>query len=266
MANNLIQIKRTAVSGRRANTNTLANPGELALNMADGILFSTNGSFVFEVGANNTNARVSNTLIISKLEANGDIGSIGQVLTSNGSGTYWKTATGTGTVTQVNTDVTMAGGPITISGTIGVNTDHSFTWSNVQTYNANLVLGSNVAIYANGITGANGQVLTSNGSATYWANSAGGMYFIYSSNNTAIPYSNHLLDTSNGTIYVGLPSNPANGQSVVFADGGGDKYVLPAVILAGNSTINDMSDNLYFDIPNYKIEMVYTGSTWKVFT
>ncbi len=43
MANNLIQIKRTSVSGRAANTTTLSNPGELALNMTDGILYSGNG-------------------------------------------------------------------------------------------------------------------------------------------------------------------------------------------------------------------------------
>lgn len=89
MANNLIQIKRTSVPGRAANTTTLQNPGELALNMADGILYSTNGSFVFEVGANNTNVRVSNTLTISKLSANGSLGSNGQVLVSDSAGTYW---------------------------------------------------------------------------------------------------------------------------------------------------------------------------------
>jgi len=53
-ANNLIQIKRTSISGRAANTTTLPNPGELALNMTDGILYSGNGSVVFEIGANNT--------------------------------------------------------------------------------------------------------------------------------------------------------------------------------------------------------------------
>jgi len=50
-ANNLIQIKRTSISGRAANTTTLPNPGELALNMTDGILYSGNGSVVFEIGA-----------------------------------------------------------------------------------------------------------------------------------------------------------------------------------------------------------------------
>jgi hypothetical protein len=91
MANNLIQIKRTSVSGRAANTTTLPNAGELALNMADGILYSGNGSAVFEIGANNTNVNVSGNLTVKGIVANGSIGTSGQVLKSNGSATYWGT-------------------------------------------------------------------------------------------------------------------------------------------------------------------------------
>jgi hypothetical protein len=90
MANNLIQVKRTSVSGRAANSTTLPNPGELALNMTDGILYSTNGSTVFEIGANNTNATVTNTLTVNAVSANGGVGANNQRLTSNGSSAYWK--------------------------------------------------------------------------------------------------------------------------------------------------------------------------------
>jgi hypothetical protein len=91
MANNLIQVKRTSVSGRAANTTTLPNAGELALNMTDGILYSTNGSVVFEIGANTTNSRVTGNLTIKGIIANGSLGTGGQVLKSNGSVTYWGT-------------------------------------------------------------------------------------------------------------------------------------------------------------------------------
>src|SRR6056300_194040 len=123
MANNLIQVKRTSVSGRAANTTTLTNPGELALNMADGIMYSTNGSVVFEIGANNTNVNVSDTLTVSTLEANGTAGDAGQVLTTNGSNVYWSSVAGGGggTVTQVNTGIGLTGGPITTTGTVSVN-------------------------------------------------------------------------------------------------------------------------------------------------
>ena len=88
-ANNLIQIKRTSISGRAANTTTLPNPGELALNMADGILYSGNGSVVFEIGANNTNVNISGNLAVKAIIANNSIGSSGQVLFSSGSDVYW---------------------------------------------------------------------------------------------------------------------------------------------------------------------------------
>ncbi len=88
MANNVIKIKRTSVAGRVPNTAGISQ-GELAVNMADGILYSTNGSFVFEIGANNTNAYVSNTITITKISANGSVGTAGALLSSNGTGSYW---------------------------------------------------------------------------------------------------------------------------------------------------------------------------------
>ena len=93
---NQIQIKRTSVSGRAANTTTLTNPGELALNMADGIMYSTNGSVVFEIGANNTNSQVTGTLTVNAISANGGVGTANQVLTSNGTVAYWADAAGGG--------------------------------------------------------------------------------------------------------------------------------------------------------------------------
>lgn len=90
MANKL-QIKRTSVSGRTPNTTNSGNThfidtGELALNLADGKLFSSNGSVHFEVGAN------ISSLSVASIVANGSTGTTGQVLTSNGTGVYWETS------------------------------------------------------------------------------------------------------------------------------------------------------------------------------
>ena len=92
MANNTIQIKRTAVSGRAANTTTLPNPGELALNMADGILYSGNGSVVFEIGANNTNVNVSGNLTVKSVIAGGTVGGCFLVTGSGASSTQGNTS------------------------------------------------------------------------------------------------------------------------------------------------------------------------------
>ena len=126
MANNQIQIKRTSVSGRTPNTTSSSNgqyiaPGELALNLADGILYSSNGSALIPVGANNVDVNVSGNLTVNSIIANGVLGTAGKILASNSTGgIYWTTAGGTGTVTQINSGNGLSGGPITTSGTLSV--------------------------------------------------------------------------------------------------------------------------------------------------
>jgi hypothetical protein len=116
MATNTIQIKRTSVSGRAANSSTLTNPGELALNMTDGIMYSTNGSVVFEIGANTNNSRVRGTLTVNAISANGGVGTAGQLLASDGTKVYWITPT-TGVNAQQNTyTYTLAANATVITG------------------------------------------------------------------------------------------------------------------------------------------------------
>ncbi len=81
---NKIKIKRTTVTGRTPNTTNSANTqyidaGELALNLTDGKMFSSNGSASFEVGANLTSISVTgisafgNTTVTGFITATGDI-------------------------------------------------------------------------------------------------------------------------------------------------------------------------------------------------
>jgi hypothetical protein len=95
MANNKIYIKRTSTSGNKPTTGQIAN-GELAVNMTDGIMYSTNGSVVFEIGANTTNSRVTGNLTVKAIIANGSLGTNGQVLTTNATAVYWADAAGGG--------------------------------------------------------------------------------------------------------------------------------------------------------------------------
>lgn len=127
MANNVFQVKRTNVSGRTPNTtgsygtnSQYIAAGEFALNMADGILYTSNGSAVITVGSNLVNQNITGNLTVKAIIANGSIGVAGQTLTSNGSAVYWATGAGSGTVTQVNTGNGMTGGPITTTGTVSI--------------------------------------------------------------------------------------------------------------------------------------------------
>lgn len=117
MADTVVKIKRTAVTGRAANTTTLPNAGELGLNMTDGILYSTNGSVVFEIGANLTSLNVTGP------------GSFGNSTVN--------TQIGTG---QVNTDIIQLG----VAAYVGANVDITATgW----------VVGNTIAnTYANATT------------------------------------------------------------------------------------------------------------------
>lgn len=121
MANNLIQIKRTSIPGRAANTTTLPNPGELAINMTDGILYSGNGSFIFEIGANNTNVNVSGNLTVKSVVANGSVGGSGTVLTSDGNNVYWGPGAAGYTGSKGDLGFTGSKGDIGFTGSQGAN-------------------------------------------------------------------------------------------------------------------------------------------------
>jgi hypothetical protein len=162
MANNLIQVKRTSVSGRAANTTTLPNPGELALNMTDGILYSTNGSAVFEIGANNTNTRVTNAISVGNTSVNATINSTSFSGTANN-------ASNLGGVAAAN--YLQNTGSYTISGT----RTHT---ANLEVRGATLIINSTAAVMANGSNGTSGQLLASNGSSVYWKDDMALMYAI----------------------------------------------------------------------------------------
>lgn len=68
------------------------------------------------VSANNTHVVLGGT----RLSVNGSFGSTGQVLTSNGSGLFWSTIAGGGSVSKINSGDGLEGGPITSSGTLKI--------------------------------------------------------------------------------------------------------------------------------------------------
>jgi hypothetical protein len=164
--NTVFQLRRNSVSGTRPTTTTVA-PGELAINTTDGILFSANSTVIFEIGANNTNVRVTGNATINSIIANGSQGSAGQVLTTNGTGIYWSSA--------------------------GVNTAASYTWTNTHTYNSNVRF--NAGVIANSSVGTAGQVLHSNGSSVYWDTANSGLSQVVTQQFTANGTANSFLVT-----------------------------------------------------------------------
>ena len=114
---------------------------------------------------------VFNNLNVKGIIANGEIGTVGQILHSNGSVAYWALDDNSGgTITSVATANGLSGGPITTTGTIGVVTGSTLTVNvagiHVNTANLSIAtsqltgdvaLGSNTSgNYVATITNANG--------------------------------------------------------------------------------------------------------------
>jgi hypothetical protein len=170
MANTVFQLRRNSTSGVRPTTSSIQS-GELAINLTDGKVFSTNGSVIFEVGANLTNQNVTGNLSLS---VNGTRLSFTPL---SGSSNLFFTAQTDDNFVFYNTNTT--GGQKAVFN----------VYSNTNVPNQNSAFRFNVPIdvstqglYANGSLGTSGQVLTSNGSATYWSSVTAG------SINTAAQY------------------------------------------------------------------------------
>lgn len=119
MANTVFKLRRSSVAGKSPNTSTLSI-GELAINLTDRKLFSSDGTDIFETGSNLTSLSVfsditvgnsavnttinSTALSVKSIVANGSVGSTTQVLSSNGTGIYWASPTA-GSVGGSNTQI-----------------------------------------------------------------------------------------------------------------------------------------------------------------
>lgn len=269
---NTIQLKRSTISGRTPNTTSSANTqyinaGELALNMTDGILYSSTGSALITVGANQVNQTVTGTLTANAIFANGSVGTSGQYLTSNGGGLYWSTSSGGGGTTLVKQSFTGDGTTNTFTVTGG------YTSNNLQVFvggalmrngtDANVSSGSTVtfpvapangqlidvwgvsALYANSISSTVSQQFTANGTANSFTITNGyvpGAVSVYLNGVKQIPGTDVIITSGNT---VNFTATPANNYIVdVF----GYQTTVLGNLVMGNTTIttaNVTTDNLY---------------------
>lgn len=134
------------------------------------------------------------------------------------------------------------------------------------------LLAANVTPAANGGTGltssgANGNVLTSNG--TTWTSAplpAGGLTYIFTTTPvTATDKQGVLTDTSGGSFTVTLPATPSVGAQVVIADAGSSWGTNNLTVGRNGSTIGGLAENLICDITGASVQFVYDGTTWEVY-
>lgn len=168
MANNIVQVKRTSTTGRTPNTtgsyatnSQYIAAGELALNMTDGILYSSDGTNLIEIGANNTTQRITNALV---LDNNKPL----RFTTVNSSAAAYMIQQNDDNFVFYTTDASY--GARAVFSIYANSSTSDFQIGQPLRFNgANVTFNSGTALYANGSAGAASQVLTSNGSGIYWA-------------------------------------------------------------------------------------------------
>lgn len=74
-----------------------------------------------------------------------------------------------------------------------------------------------------------------------------------------------IADTSGGSWTLTLPATPATGDSVTVADGANWK-TFNLTVARNGSTIEGLTEDLILDIPGIRVEFVYDGTTWEVYT
>lgn len=225
MANTVFQLRRNSTSGVRPTTASI-QPGELAVNLTDGIVFSTNGATVFELGGNLTSLGVGNsslkyiaanstTLLISNTTAviaNGSNGSAGQLLTSNGTGVYWSSA--------------------------GVNTAAQYTWTNTQIFSANITFSANV--FANNVNAVS--FTTSNVTVNASSIIVGNTTTAFFANSTVHYLGNSTQNTSGNSTYL-------------FANVG--LFLAPQTTSAANTS----EGSVFYDITNHALNFYTDDAT-----
>lgn len=74
-----------------------------------------------------------------------------------------------------------------------------------------------------------------------------------------------MADTSGGSFTISLPTGPSIGDSVTFYDNA--SWGVNSLTVARNgSTIEGIAEDFSLDISSIKVEFVYNGSTWQVYS
>jgi cytoskeletal protein CcmA (bactofilin family) len=265
-----IQIKRTSVSGRTPNTTNSGNgqyidSGEFALNLADGILYSSNGGLI-AIGANNVDVSVSNSINIgnssSYVFANSTI--IGgnsynnpALFAPNVNDPYWSFGSFAN-----STDFFMQ---TRFWG--GNDTNHGFRIFDTNSNTVPFKIDGTGYVYfdklkANNTSGSSGQVLTSN--------STGGLYWQSpgaSSVDTDAQYTWTNTHTFQNTITfssrLNVGSNVSVNTSMISVGNAtvNTQIVAGNVILHGSAiTITNSTSQIIINDAGYSITDISTGS------
>jgi hypothetical protein len=256
MATNRIQFKRTSVTGRTPNTTNSANSqyiasGELAINLTDSKLYTSNGSVLVNLsGSVDTAAQYiftntitfSNTITVANISANGSTGTAGQILASDGTKAYWQTFT-----------------PVRQSYT-GDGSTTTFTVSGGYT-------ASQLDVYLNGVKATSSEAAVSSGTSVVFAAAppSGSQIAVVGYNTVTLTISSSVQKTGDtmtgsltvGNTVIGLNDIQINGNVVANSSG----VVVPTAVVQ-NTDSRYLSGNLNFTAANVNFTQgLFIGTT-----
>lgn len=184
-----------------------------------------------------------------------------------------------------------------VQGKVPLTTDLELGEFAINTFDGKLFLkknsnGTESVIEVGGA--ASGALVVSNtapvgGTASFWFDTTDGTLNIYyedgtssqwitvvnnqsdpvykqkTSNYTASSRDRIIADTSGGSFTITLPASPLLGHSVVLYDNA--SWATNNLTIARNgSTIEGIADDFVLDIASIKVEFIYNGSTWQIYS
>jgi hypothetical protein len=177
------------------------------------------------------------------------------------------TVNSNGVISSVTGNITFSGSNIVFSDSTIQNTAFStntaYTFSNVITFNSNVVVKG---IVANGSLGTNGQYLLSNGSTAYWATLSStsanpNTHYVYSTNYVATANDNFIVVNNNGadrTIY--LPNSGVT-EGKTYTIKKGISFTSTNTIVSANGLLIDGSANVNINSGYGYVTVTYSNTS-----
>ena len=170
---------------------------------------------------------------------------------------------------------TTAATKLDVNGVITAEFGTSSEWNSAYDWGNHALAGYLTSIPSNSVgadelkvsgNGAVGQVLSSDGDGTMtWADAASPSYIKKTAAYTASAGENIIADTSGSAWTLTLPATPSAGDVVTVAEGTGwDTNVL--TVGRNGETIEGDAEDLIMDVIGVRVDFVYDGATWQIYS
>jgi len=141
---------------------------------------------------------------------------------------------------------------------------YSYTWSNTQSFNGNVTIGTAAGLIANGSVGTAGQILYSNGTTIYWANNesvVGGSNTQIQYNDSGIANGSALFAFNKDTSELYAPNTTFSGDIIPSADNTGQvgepSYRWSNGYFTNSVLVGDASGNAQAGWTNVESAVIY---------